>query len=194
MNIDDIINTIRLEKMNVHRSLSAWFQEDDNILNYRPIDGGWTCAGILEHITLTSHYLLLIIDKAAAKALRRATSTPILQDWDAYELVPPRLKEISSDRSLTWMRPDHMEPTGTVPLNEIAITMKQQFDRCDAHLSELSGGEGILCKVTMSVNGIGKMDVYQYIYFLILHARRHLAQLEENREEYKASMPGSNSL
>lgn len=194
MNIHDIIDTIHLEAAGVRRSLAVWFQEDDAVLHYKPIDGGWTCAGILEHITLTSHYLILIIDKASAKALRRAASTPILQDWNAYELMPLRLKEIASDRSLTWTRPDHMEPTGNLPLNEIETNMMQQFDRCDAHLKELSEGEGILCKVTMSVNGIGKMDVYQYIYFLILHARRHLAQLEENREEYKVSMPGSNSF
>jgi len=36
----------------------------------------------------------------------------------------------------------------------------------------------------MNVNGLGKLDVYQFIYFLALHVRRHLQQLEGILEDY----------
>lgn len=36
----------------------------------------------------------------------------------------------------------------------------------------------------MIVNNLGKIDVYQYIYFLSQHAQRHIAQMERNEGEY----------
>jgi hypothetical protein len=42
----------------------------------------------------------------------------------------------------------------------------------------LSNGEGALYKTTMSVNSLGKIDVYEYIYFLAQHGRRHIGQME----------------
>jgi hypothetical protein len=36
----------------------------------------------------------------------------------------------------------------------------------------------------MNVNALGKLDVYQYIYFLALHVRRHLQQLEGILDDY----------
>lgn len=183
MTINNIIDTIRLELNNTRHSLTPWFHEDDRILRYQPSDGGWSGIQILEHIMLTSHFLLLIIGKAATKAKQRAASTSISQDWNTYELKPTQIEAIGIHKSFAWSRPDHMEPTGNVALNEIESGIIQQFNRCDEHLTHLSNGEGVLCKVTMTVNGIGKMDVYQYIYFLILHAKRHLTQLDENKNE-----------
>jgi hypothetical protein len=43
----------------------------------------------------------------------------------------------------------------------------------------------------MSVNNLGKLDVYQYIYFLSLHAERHLQQLKKIEEEFRASSVAS---
>jgi len=42
----------------------------------------------------------------------------------------------------------------------------------------MGNGEGSLCKVRMSVNELGKIDLYQWLYFLAQHARRHLDQME----------------
>jgi hypothetical protein len=36
----------------------------------------------------------------------------------------------------------------------------------------------------MTVDNLGKINVYEYIYFLSKHAERHLAQMEGNRLEY----------
>jgi hypothetical protein len=155
------------------------------MLHYEPKDGGWTSLKVLEHITLTSHFLLIIIDKASQKSIQRAAFTPIPQDWDTYELLPKSLEDIGVNRSFSWVRPEHMEPSGKVDLAEIRARMMEQFDRCQQHLLALKNGEGRLCKTTMSVNAIGKLDVYQYIYFLVLHAKRHLTKLERNKIEYQ---------
>ncbi len=185
MNIDEIIAAIQLRLIEVRSGLTTWFREDASILNYKPKNGGWSGIQILEHITLTSHFLLLIIDKATAKAVRRAVTENIVEDWNNYELIPRALAEVGIHKSFAWIRPEHMEPTGNVSLDDIENMMMEQFDRCDGNLSMLTHGEGILCKTTMTVNGIGKLDVYQYIFFLILHAERHMIQLEVNRREFR---------
>jgi hypothetical protein len=56
--------------------------------------------------------------------------------------------------------------------------------QCHALLQSLQGGEGVLYKTMMSVNNLGKIDVYHYIYFLVQHAKRHLTQMERVEIEF----------
>ena len=184
MSIEKVINRIRVDLDDIRTLLLQWFKEDLNMLHYEPRNGGWSSIKVLEHITLTSHYLLIIIDKASRKAVQRASSTSVQQDWETYELLPKSLEDIGVHQSFPWLRPEHMEPSGKVSLDEISVRMMEQFDRCHQHLRMLNNGEGRLCMTTMSVNAIGKLDVYQYIFFLVLHAKGHLTQLEKNRNEF----------
>ena len=45
---------------------------------------------------------------------------------------------------------------------------------------QMKNGEGLLYKTTMTVNELGKINVYEYIYFLSLHAQRHVTQMKKN--------------
>ena len=44
----------------------------------------------------------------------------------------------------------------------------------------------VLYKTTMSVNGLGKIDVYHYIYFLVQHAQRHISQMKKVAAEFNS--------
>ena len=76
-------------------------------------------------------------------------------------------------------------PTGTK--NELIIKeeMITQISKCLNHLERLKNGEGLLFKTTMTVGNLGKLNVYEYIYFLSKHAERHIQQIEENRMEFE---------
>jgi hypothetical protein len=39
------------------------------------------------------------------------------------------------------------------------------------------------------VNRLGKLDVYQYICFLLMHCRRHIGQMEEIEKAYNEEKP-----
>jgi len=52
-------------------------------------------------------------------------------------------------------------------------------------LDELSAGQGTLYRVRMSVQNLGKIDLYQWIYFLVQHQKRHLVQLEKILQEWR---------
>jgi hypothetical protein len=188
MKIEDVINVIRGDLSQVREDLLGWLNHDDTHLHYRPANGGWSSMQVLEHIMLTSHFLLIIIDKGAVKAKRRALTTPVREDWKDYSFVSEALDEVAIHKSFTWDRPVHMEPTGIVSLSEVKDQVLEQFSRCETYLDLLKNGEGTLYLTTMTVNGIGKLDVYQYIYFLVLHAKRHLTQLQRNKDEFSVSV------
>ncbi len=184
MRIEDVLETINGEVNSSFSKLDSWFNEEMEVLNFRPLDGGWNGIEILEHVMLTNHYLLMLIDKGSTKALKRAQTAKVMIDWNQYVLNSESMQHIGKSRSFIWTRPDHMEPKGDLGTMEIRSRLCTQKGRCIRYLEQLSNGEGVLCMTTMSVNNLGKIDVYQYIYFLALHIKRHSGQLERNKSEY----------
>jgi hypothetical protein len=161
------------------------------VKNYRPADNGWTIAEILEHIALTSHYLLILIDKGADKALRNVRGLSLPEALAAFDGNLDRLQAIGRHKSFPWMRPEHMEPTGEKSEFELKADLISQLRRCLEHLDRLRNGEGLLYDTTMTVAELGKLNVYEYVYFLSQHAERHLRQMEENRAEMAGGGEGN---
>ena len=89
------------------------------MLAYRPADKGWTIGEILEHITLTSHFLLIVAQNGSAKALKLAQSQAI----DDSESDLMKLTDIGTRGTFPWIRPGHMEPKA---LPEVLTTMRSQ--------------------------------------------------------------------
>ncbi len=184
MDIQKLLAEIRLFLVDVFGEVDVWFDKPADCRSYRPKNGGWTVDEILEHICLTSRFLLILIEKGAEKALRAAHKFDLEKELANYTFHIDRLDEIGLHRSFAWMRPEHMEPTGERELSEVRAEIKSQVARCLDVLELLKNGEGILFKTTMTVNDLGKIDVYQYVYFLAQHGRRHLAQMAKNEAEF----------
>lgn len=77
-----------------------------------------------------------------------------------------------------------MEPTGDKELGQIRALLDEQISECRGLLKELENGEGLVYTTTMTVNNLGKLDVYQYIYFLCQHAKRYIVQMQKVMEKY----------
>ena len=151
--------------------------------SYRPAAGGWAIGEVLEHVALTNHYLLILIEKGAAKALKNLHNLDLKATLASYEFQREKFVEIGQHKSFPWVRPGHMEPTGRQPVAETRRMLHEQLMQCQAVLGKLSGGEGVLYRTTMSVNELGKIDVYEFVYFLAKHAERHLTQIEKAAAE-----------
>ena len=163
--------------------LAAWFEAPAAVRAHRPAQGGWTIDEILEHVGLTNHYLLILIEKAADKALRNPHGLDLATELARPGADAARLQAIGQHRSFAWVRPAHMEPTGTTPPAEVAALLREQLHRCQLVLARLPNGEGVLHRTTMSVNELGKLDVYELVHFLAQHAARHLTQIERAAAE-----------
>lgn len=185
MDINLLINEIRSLLTTTFQEVELWFEKDEIIRQYSPKDGGWNINQILEHIALTNHFLLILIEKGTRKALQTAAKkdvniSPLASHVFNYE----KLNEIGMHKSFNWMRPEHMEPHGDKTQNEIKRILETQLNQCIDCLNQLKNGEGFFYSTTMSVNNLGKINVYEYIYFLGQHACRHLTQMEKNEREF----------
>jgi hypothetical protein len=182
--ISDVISRIKQQLNATYISVSSWFAANDCLMDYTPSTSGWTIRQNLEHITLTNYYLLKLVTKATGKALQKAGKINYALVPDGYDVDWERMEAIGKHGSFTWIRPQHMEPTGLVPLIIIAIRLTTQVAEVEDCLNRLSNGEGALYKTTMSVNGLGKLDVYHYVWFLVLHMQRHVSQMHKIKLEF----------
>ena len=180
MIIQKLVSEIEILLKCVHEDTLVWFDKPLELRAYKPQNGGWSIDEILEHITLTNHFLLIIINKGTDKALRNIHNLSIENELNNYTFHRDRLDEVGLHKSFPWMRPEHMEPTGRASHEELKQLLKEQLATCLNSLHLLRNGEGLLYKTTMSVNNLGKIDVYEYIYFLAQHQKRHLIQMQKN--------------
>ena len=171
--------------------VDPWFDQPSARREYRPADLGWTTNEVLAHIGLTNHYLLILIEKGTAKALANTQGRDLATELENYQFPDEKLAAIGVLHGFAWARPDHMQPhLNQLPLPAIRQQLRDQLAQALGHLDQLPNGEGLLYQTTMSVNDLGKLNVYEYSYFLAQHARRHLTQMQENAAEYAASTLG----
>lgn len=179
------IHGIEDELKQTQNELKTWFDREPALLAYNP-DEGWNVPQILEHVSLTQHYLLILIRKGRAKAIELAAKPGKLEAaFSEFRPDAARLDAIADPGAFEWIRPEHMEPTGTADLAEVSEKLDAQFAECRQVLSDLGRGEGLLYLTTMTVNGLGKLNVYEYVLFLCRHAQRHLEQLRKVEQEYR---------
>jgi hypothetical protein len=185
MEIKILLDEIHSHLIHTFKTIDTWFDKDETLRHYHPKNGGWTIDEILEHISLTNHFLLILIEKGTRKALQNAKKQDQKTALEYYFFQRDKLTEIGLHRSFPWMRPAHMEPSGSKPISEIRLQLKEQLAQCLHCLDQMPNGEGLLYTTTMTVNDLGKINVYEYIYFLAQHGKRHLMQMERNEEEFK---------
>ena len=179
---DKIIDSVGTALANTFDELDQRFDHPQAVRAYHPQDGGWAIDEILEHITLTSYFLLLVIRKSTEKSLKRAQTQQIEPITENHL---EKLEPISDTNAFPWLRPEHMEPARAKSLAEVRETMREQQQECLEILAKLGNSAGSLHKVRMSVQDLGKLDVYQWLYFLAMHAKRHIAQIKTVENEYR---------
>ncbi|MCS3868348.1 hypothetical protein J3D55_001264 [Chryseobacterium ginsenosidimutans] len=177
--IQDIKTHLKLSFVEVDK----WFDKDKETLNFQPSNEGWTIQQILEHIYLTNFYLFILIEKGSKKAMRNYLNLDLNLELQHYSFDKEKFEKVGEYGAFKWIRPEHMEPKGELNLSEIRNLISQQYHECLNYLDLMKNGEGLLCKTTMTVNGLGKINVYEYIYFLSLHAQRHVTQMKNSELE-----------
>ncbi|MGX5819998.1 DinB family protein [Chitinophaga lutea] len=180
----NVVQFVRTALINNFHELDQWFRKDAALLDFKPSAEQWSIREVLEHVSLTNYFLLLTINKSTRRALDRKIDGLIIMPPHDYE-EKFRQIEVMRSKSFGWVNPAHLEPTGVPDLAEIRQTLKQQFAQAMYNLSLLKNGEGRLVKTMMTVNNLGKLDIYQYIFFLTKHIERHQAQMQELRELYE---------
>jgi hypothetical protein len=188
MDFSDLISGIRTLLQHTFTSVDEWFDKPSTLRGYSPNNGGWSIDLILEHIGLTNHFLLILIDKGTQKALNKSTQVDLEEALSSYNFLQEKLDQVGIHLSFPWVRPEHMEPSGHKTLTEVRQQLQAQLQQCLDTLDRLKNGEGVLYQTTMTVNDLGKIDVYQYLYFLAQHAKRHVGQMEKVEAEFQEAV------
>lgn len=169
--------------VSLSRSGSHW-------LSARPEPKGWTGAEVLEHVASTNHYLLRLVQKIGDKAMKRASR------GDLWPTAAPRFDQLEAiaSRKHTWPHPEHMAPSGPADLSETAQQLERDLAAAHDWLRRLPRGEGTLHRIRMSVVGDAgadedRLDLYQFLSVIELHARRHRGQLD--RLQKATESPGA---
>jgi hypothetical protein len=66
------VATVRTSLIEVFAEVDGWFERPVDERVFRPASQGWTIDQVLEHISLTNHFLMLTLRKSVEKAVRRA--------------------------------------------------------------------------------------------------------------------------
>lgn len=180
MSHSSTVAAVRQSVTDVFRRVDDCFDWPADVRAFRPESGGWTIDEILEHVSLANHYLMVTWRKAVDTALRRVAEG---ESIPGGESDLERLRPIGERGTFRWVRPAHMEPHGATPGNEVRARLRRQVEECLALLDRIPDGEGASFRLHMSVNGLGRIDLYEWLYFLVQHARRHLQQVAARRAE-----------
>ena len=185
MDIQPLLAELKSFVTDTFAQIDTWFDQPGDLRAYQPADGGWTTDEVLIHIGLTNHYLLILIEKGTAKALANVQGLDLATELAHYQFPHEKLAAIGVLHAFDWVRPAHMEPRNhPQPLPAVRQQLHAQVAQTLAGLDRLPNGEGLRYYTTMTVNGLGKINVYEYVYFLAQHARRHLTQMQDNAAEY----------
>jgi hypothetical protein len=162
--------TVRDAISTVEANLDRWFSAPASLLHDKPRDGSWSIAENLEHVSQTNYFLLKIIRRHVAKAIEKSASGLVVEEFTNRL---DDVREIRDRASFNWKHPTHMTPTGSADLVHVRQALKSQFDECRQFMDSMEEGQGYLVKVNMTVNNLGKLNMYEWIYFLTQHAMRH---------------------
>ncbi len=177
------IQRVTTELNTTFDQLDRFFDLSVLVRQYASSVDAWCIDQILEHITLTNHFLMLTLRRSTGIALRRAKTQPIPEGESDLDTIV----QIGDPDAFAWIRPEHMEPTGEKSSDEVRALLRTQQEVCLSILAQVPAGEGSLHTVRMSVQSLGKLDMYQWVYFMVQHARRHITEME--RLEHQVSGP-----
>ena len=71
MTFENIHINLKRELIRTFAVVDEWFDKGHPLRCYKPSSGGWSVNEVLEHVMLTSHFLLIIIEKGTVKALQK---------------------------------------------------------------------------------------------------------------------------
>jgi len=178
---DTFVQALGRRLARVFLELDALLDLDAEVLEFRPAAGAWTAREVAEHVALCDRFLLILVSKIAAKSANRAaTRRAPLPSPPQLELLEPL-----GASGFHWPHPDHMTPTGALPVPAVREQLAADLAACRTVLAELPNGEGSLHRIRMSaVPGDDRLDLYQFLAIIAVHAERHVRQMRRNAASF----------
>ena len=137
----------------------------------RRSEGAWTVAEIVEHLSITERRLLGVMTQMAG------AGEPTAADGGPAAFRPFSLDEyIARAKDQKFEAPEFIRPTGKAPLADSLARLRESR----AELERLRPGfeRADLSAKLYPHPAFGPLNAYQWLAFIGIHERRHLAQIE----------------
>ncbi|MEJ7644522.1 MAG: hypothetical protein WKF87_07990 [Chryseolinea sp.] len=178
MTVENVVKKIRRELIRSVSRIDAWFDRDSALLDYRSATTTKTITELLAQAMLTNRFIVQIIDEGHINNIKGNMNGMPVADYCAkiQELENLNTSPVDFDSSPSL--------EDSIDLNEIRYEIREQLHRCLIHLENLFDAENEPFETNLAVGELGKLDAYQCIYFLALHVRRYLEQLDSTLSDY----------
>lgn len=147
--------------------------------NYRPASGGWTVAGLVEHMVLIQEVVL-------GPIWQTLMESPASEEEDA-ETVDALAKTAIPDRSRKAQAPERVHPAGRWTPAESLARLSENTQRLIERLEstpDLRLHRSFSPPLNVVTDGrYSSMDGYQWLLAAAGHNVRHTAQIEEVKAE-----------
>jgi hypothetical protein len=168
--------TVREELKSIFDALDKRFVLHPKLCRYKTSPEQWCIAKILEHITLFNRYFIRMIRWSSEKAIEWGQIAPIT----GTESDLGRIRNIGDINLCAWL-----QPSNSLTLVEIREQMRSQVQELLDLLEQMPNGEGSIQGAI--IGQLGRMDIYEWLFFLAQHARRHEIEITRVVQAYDPS-------
>ncbi|MCH4823087.1 DinB family protein [Gramella lutea] len=165
-NKTDAFKYLKETRKSLEKSVKGLSEEQ---MTFKPEDGGWSVAEIVEHI--------IIVEGALKGMLEgKIKSGENLDQKAEVKMTDDQVVSLITDRSSSIQTQDQFQPTGKFSGSEEAINA---FDtQRESIVSWLKDSDADM-RNYVNEFPFGKIDAYQTVLFMAGHTERHTAQIKE---------------
>jgi hypothetical protein len=139
-------------------------------LNFKADSTRWSVAQCVEHIALA--------EAALTMAYQQGLNSPAdPSKRDSVKFTDQQIIHFLTDRSRKFQAPEMLKPVGT--FGSFQASLDSFVARRNRNIEFVKTTQADLRDHFVPFPGIGVLDDYQVIIFMIAHSKRHTMQLEE---------------
>jgi hypothetical protein len=139
-------------------------------LNWKADTSRWSVAQCVEHIALAEAALTMAYQNAL-----KSPADPSKRDSIKY--TDQQIMGFLTDRSRKFQAPEMLRPIGNFSSTQVALD--SFVARRNRNIEFIKTTQDDLRDHCSSFPGVGTVDDYQVVLFMVAHSKRHTKQLEE---------------
>jgi hypothetical protein len=139
-------------------------------LNFKADTSRWSVAQCVEHIALAEAALTMAYQQGL-----QGPADPSKRDSVKY--TDQQIIHFLTDRSRKFQAPEMLRPVGT--FSSFQASLDSFIARRNRNIEFVRSTQSDLRDHFVTFPGLGVLDDYQYILFMVSHSKRHTLQLEE---------------
>ena len=140
--------------------------------SFRPAEGAWSVAEIVEHLSITEGNMVRLVSKLLGKIESEADESSVAPQSMSPFSLDDYVEQIST---VKLEAPEAIRPVG-VPLGDSLARLAETRATLNALRSRVEACDGTRAHYPHPF--FGPLDLYQWLAFIGMHEQRHFNQME----------------